>query len=240
MLTTDQALLDSRGPADWLHRDPWRVLRIQSEFVEGSAGWPSSARRSPSSDRPGHLAITPSTHGPSSSAAARRGRLRRDHRRRSRDHGGGQQGRLRRRRHIGRARHRAPLRAGAQRLRQRLDGVPLLLRAQDDVRQVRRGLRRAAGRVRNLRRALRVPHARADRQGHRVPRSCCSAPTTGRGLLDWMRDRVAGAGNIDPATSICCTAPTTWTRRCGCCWSRVGSCDGCRASSTGPRDAQSE
>jgi uncharacterized protein (TIGR00730 family) len=33
--TTDQRLLDSRGPSDWLHADPWRVLRIQAEFVEG-------------------------------------------------------------------------------------------------------------------------------------------------------------------------------------------------------------
>lgn len=33
--TTDQRLLDQRGPADWVHTDPWRVLRIQSEFVEG-------------------------------------------------------------------------------------------------------------------------------------------------------------------------------------------------------------
>jgi uncharacterized protein (TIGR00730 family) len=33
--TTDQNLLDSRGPSDWVHQDPWRVLRIQSEFVEG-------------------------------------------------------------------------------------------------------------------------------------------------------------------------------------------------------------
>ncbi|AXH97637.1 LOG family protein [Ornithinimicrobium avium] len=33
--TTDQRLLDSREPADWLHADPWRVLRIQAEFVEG-------------------------------------------------------------------------------------------------------------------------------------------------------------------------------------------------------------
>jgi uncharacterized protein (TIGR00730 family) len=32
---TDQRLLDSRGPVDWVHTDPWRVLRIQSEFVEG-------------------------------------------------------------------------------------------------------------------------------------------------------------------------------------------------------------
>ncbi|MGH8823461.1 MAG: TIGR00730 family Rossman fold protein [Jiangellaceae bacterium] len=33
--TTDQRLLDSRGPAEWVHTDPWRVMRIQSEFVEG-------------------------------------------------------------------------------------------------------------------------------------------------------------------------------------------------------------
>ena len=33
--TTDQRLLDSRGPSDWVHSDPWRVLRIQTEFVEG-------------------------------------------------------------------------------------------------------------------------------------------------------------------------------------------------------------
>ena len=33
--TTDQRLLDSRGPTDWVHTDPWRVMRIQSEFVEG-------------------------------------------------------------------------------------------------------------------------------------------------------------------------------------------------------------
>lgn len=33
--TTDQRLLDTRGPADWVHSDPWRVLRIQAEFVEG-------------------------------------------------------------------------------------------------------------------------------------------------------------------------------------------------------------
>jgi uncharacterized protein (TIGR00730 family) len=33
--TTDQRLLDTRGDADWVHTDPWRVLRIQAEFVEG-------------------------------------------------------------------------------------------------------------------------------------------------------------------------------------------------------------
>ncbi|WP_214327072.1 TIGR00730 family Rossman fold protein [Nonomuraea sediminis] len=33
--THDQRLLDRQGPADWVHMDPWRVLRIQAEFVEG-------------------------------------------------------------------------------------------------------------------------------------------------------------------------------------------------------------
>ncbi|MCU1689338.1 MAG: hypothetical protein JWN20_1266, partial [Jatrophihabitantaceae bacterium] len=33
--TSEQRLLDSRGPSGWVHQDPWRVLRIQSEFVEG-------------------------------------------------------------------------------------------------------------------------------------------------------------------------------------------------------------
>lgn len=33
--TTDQRLLETTPGADWRHADPWRVLRIQSEFVEG-------------------------------------------------------------------------------------------------------------------------------------------------------------------------------------------------------------
>jgi uncharacterized protein (TIGR00730 family) len=33
--TTDQRLLDSSGSSEWVHTDPWRVLRIQAEFVEG-------------------------------------------------------------------------------------------------------------------------------------------------------------------------------------------------------------
>ncbi len=33
--TTDQRLLDNKGDGDWVHTDPWRVLRIQAEFVEG-------------------------------------------------------------------------------------------------------------------------------------------------------------------------------------------------------------
>ncbi|MBB5831951.1 LOG family protein [Brachybacterium aquaticum] len=33
--TTDQRLLEGAGTGAWVHSDPWRVLRIQSEFVEG-------------------------------------------------------------------------------------------------------------------------------------------------------------------------------------------------------------
>lgn len=33
--TTDTRLLRPSTDADWLHTDPWRVMRIQSEFVEG-------------------------------------------------------------------------------------------------------------------------------------------------------------------------------------------------------------
>jgi uncharacterized protein (TIGR00730 family) len=33
--TTDQRLLDTRGPSGFIHQDQWRVLRIQAEFVEG-------------------------------------------------------------------------------------------------------------------------------------------------------------------------------------------------------------
>lgn len=34
-VTADQRLLDSRGPAEWVHTDAWRVMRIQAEFIEG-------------------------------------------------------------------------------------------------------------------------------------------------------------------------------------------------------------
>ena len=33
--TTDQRLLQQSQDTDWLHADPWRVMRIQAEFVEG-------------------------------------------------------------------------------------------------------------------------------------------------------------------------------------------------------------
>ncbi len=33
--TTDQRLLNDKGDGAWVHADPWRVMRIQAEFVEG-------------------------------------------------------------------------------------------------------------------------------------------------------------------------------------------------------------
>ncbi|MBK7722711.1 MAG: TIGR00730 family Rossman fold protein [Austwickia sp.] len=33
--THDERLLDTSQQTDWLHTDPWRVMRIQAEFVEG-------------------------------------------------------------------------------------------------------------------------------------------------------------------------------------------------------------
>ncbi|WP_436326448.1 TIGR00730 family Rossman fold protein [Brevibacterium sp. FAM 27836] len=33
--TTDQRLLEAGTSAEWVHEDPWRVMRIQAEFVEG-------------------------------------------------------------------------------------------------------------------------------------------------------------------------------------------------------------
>lgn len=36
--TFDEQLFDSKEDPDWLHSDPWRIMRIQSEFVEGFGG----------------------------------------------------------------------------------------------------------------------------------------------------------------------------------------------------------
>ena len=91
--TTDQRLLDSRGPSDWVHTDPWRVLRIQSEFVEGFGLL---------AEVPRAVTVFGSARTPSDSpdyAVAQRGRggagprrLGGHHRRRSGLDGGGEQG----------------------------------------------------------------------------------------------------------------------------------------------------
>ena len=67
--TTDQRLLDRRGQTDWLHTDPWRVLRIQSEFVEGFG----AARRAAA----GRQRVRQRTHAGRPPALRGRGRHRR-------------------------------------------------------------------------------------------------------------------------------------------------------------------
>ena len=68
--TTDQRLLDRRGPSDWVHTDPWRVLRIQAEFVEGFGMLAELAQRSPFS---AHRARRPAPASTSSRNASRPG-----------------------------------------------------------------------------------------------------------------------------------------------------------------------
>ena len=97
-------------------------------------------------------------------AAAVRRRLRRDLRRRSRTHGSRESRRVRGQVAGDRPQHPAAAREGRQRVPGRRLRLPLLLRAQDDVRALRVRLRRAARRLRHARRAVRVPHAGADRQ----------------------------------------------------------------------------
>ena len=105
-----------------------------------------------------------------------------------------------------------PVRDRPQRLGRHRHQLPLLLRPQDDVRQVRPGVRRAAGRLRHARRALRGADAGADAEGHVVPgRPVRHAPTgaawsTGCG-------HVLADGKIAQADLDMLTSPTTWTRR---------------------------
>ena len=196
--TSDQRLLDSRGSADWVHTDPWRVMRIQSEFVTGFGALAElgpavsvfgSARTQPA--RPGLRARHAGRSRPSSrpatpsSPAEDRGRWRPPTAAPSRP-GGTSVG-------LG---HRAALRGGPQRVRRPRRQLPLLLRAQDDVRQVRPGLRRPAGRLRHPRRAVRGGDPGADPEGHELPDRPPRLVDYWGGLLDWLRDTAAAAGTI--------------------------------------------
>lgn len=67
--TTDQRLLDERAPSDWVHTDPWRVLRIQSEFIEGFGTLAELPRRSACSVPPAHRRAPRSTRRAYGSAA---------------------------------------------------------------------------------------------------------------------------------------------------------------------------
>ena len=133
-------------------------------------------------------------------ARGRRGlaeaRLRGDHGRRPRDHGGRQPRRERGRRALDRLQHRAAARAVAESLREPLDRLPLLLRAQDDVRQVLGGVRRLPRRLRHAGRAVRGADADPDRPRSSASRSCSTAREYWSGLLDWIRETLAVEGMV--------------------------------------------
>ena len=86
--TDDQRLLESSSATGWVHTDPWRVLRIQSEFIDGFG---TLAELGPAVSVFGS-ARTPRDH-PLYATAERLGAqlVRRHHRRRPRRHGGRQQ-----------------------------------------------------------------------------------------------------------------------------------------------------
>ena len=214
--TTDQRLLDWRGSGDWVHTDPWRVLRIQAEFVEGfgllaelgravavfgSARTPRGSVEYQKAEliatglaEAGFAIITGG--GPGIMEAANKGAV---------SAGGVSVG-------LG---IELPVEQGLNGLRGRGPGVPLLLRAQADAGEVLVRVRRDAGRVRHAGRAVRDRHPDSDRQDHQVPhraggqrllvRTARPGSTASR---CWSRRR-------SPArTWGYCGSPTTRTRSC--------------------------
>jgi hypothetical protein len=177
--TTDQRLLDRRGPSDWVHTDPWRVMRIQAEFVEGfgllaelgiAVSVFGSARSQRESSeyklaeeisaglvRAGYTVITGG--GPGIMEAANKGAA---------EAGGVSVG-------LG---IELPLESG---LNDYVNvGVEFLLRQEDHLRQVLPGVRRAARRVRHDGRAVRGAHAGRHREDHQVPDHPGGQPLLGR------------------------------------------------------------
>ena len=117
--------------------------------------------------------------------------------------GGREPRRLRGRRRVRRTRHRAALRAGHERVGRHRRRLPLLLRAQDDVRQVRPGLRRAARWLRHLRRAVRGAVLVQTRKVTSFP-VVLLGTAYWSGLVDWLRQVVAHRTARSPsATSTC-------------------------------------
>lgn len=114
-------LLAPEDSTDWLHADPWRVLRIQAEFVDGFG---ALAELGPAVTIFGS-ARTPKTD-PLYKAARTVGR-KIAQRGVAVITGGGQQGGGECQRQVGRLGYRASARAGAQQIREPGYGLPLLL-----------------------------------------------------------------------------------------------------------------
>ena len=120
-------------------------------------------------------------------------------------HGGGEPRLPGGRRRLGRVQHRAAARAGDQPVRRPRGRVPLLLRPQDDVREVRRSVRDPARRLRDAGRAVRGADADPDRQDPALPgdagreRRTGAACSTGSG-----RVMLVEATRSTPRTWTCC------------------------------------
>ncbi len=179
--TADERLLQRERDSEFVHSDPWRVLRILGEFVDGFDALArvghcvsvfGSARVG--EDDPEYAAAQAVGRG------SGRGRPRGDYRRRTRDHGGRQPRGLRGRRHVDRLQHRTAPRAARQRLREPADRLPLLLRPQDDVRQVLRRVRGVPRRLRDDGRAVRSADPDPDRQDARLPTGALRERVLGR------------------------------------------------------------
>ncbi len=158
-LIDPQAMYTTNG------QEAWRVLGIMAEFAAATERLrgmrPAVSMFGSARIGEGHPYYDEG--GADRAPPVRRG-LRRDFRGRSRPHGSRESRRVRRPVPGDRAQHPAAARAGRQRIPGRELRLPILLRAQDDVRALGVRLRRAAGRLRHARRAVRVPHAGADRQ----------------------------------------------------------------------------
>ena len=216
--TEDEKLLERRPEPAFLDTDPWRALRI---LVGVRRGLRRDGRGRAGGHRlrlGAHEARGPALRaGPHDRPEAGRGGLRGDHRRRPGQHGGRQPRLPGGRRPVGRLQHRAAARAGAQPVRRPRGRVPLLLRAQDDVREVRRRVRHPARRVRDARRAVRGAHPHPDRQGPPLPgRAGRLGLLGGAARLD-PRHAPDGGRRVRGATSTCSRSPTTPTRSSRSC-----------------------
>ena len=179
--------------------DPGRVRR---GLRRDGQGRPGGHRLRLGPDGTGRPDVRP---GPGDRPAAGRDRLRGHHRRRAGHDGGGQSRLSRGWRAVGRLQHRAAARAGDEPVRRPRRRVPLLLRAQGDVRQVRRRVRHPARRPRHARRAVRVADPHPDRQGPPLPGRAGRAATTGRACSTGCAARCSSVARSPRRTWTCST-----------------------------------
>ena len=207
--TEDEKFLERQPGAELpRHRPVARAahpLRVRRGLRRDGRGRPGGDRVRLGADRAERPALRA---GADDRPAAGRGRLRGHHRRRPGHHGGRQPRLPGGRRAVGRLQHRAAARAGAQPVRRPRRRVPLLLRAQDDVREVRGRVRDPARRLRDARRAVRGAHAHPDRQGPPLPGRAGRARRTGPGCSTGSAARSWRRARSARRTSTCSTSPT--------------------------------